>query len=65
MKFELDIKQHEQLNDWLATKDMTKYQGAIGGRLKFCFVPTSIGEITIVIDSFDKSEIDLTDYDSW
>lgn len=42
-----------------------KPKGAIGGHLVYSFCPTSIGTGLIVRCSICKSEIDLTDYDSW
>ena len=63
--FGLDDVQKKKLNEWLDTKDLTSYTGAIGGRFTYCFTSTSLGQIVKVIDQLDETEIDLTDYGAW
>jgi hypothetical protein len=56
-------KELEKLDEWLKTKDLNKYCGAIGGRFTYCITPTSLGNIYKVKDNLDKDEIDITEYD--
>lgn len=41
------------------------YTGMIGGPITYCFTPTSLGIVVSVKDSVTKSELDLTEYDTW
>lgn len=62
--FQLTESEQKKLDDWLATKNLDKYGGAIGGRFTYSFTPTSLGVIIKVSDSLEqKDTIDLTDYD--
>jgi hypothetical protein len=63
--FSLDESQKKKLDEWVATKDLSAYGGAIGGRFTYCFTQTSLGEIVQVIDGLDNTKIDLTDYSLW
>lgn len=65
MKFNLDNNELLLYNNWLKTKDLNLPCGAIGGRFTFSFTPTSMGTIIKIVDNIDKSEIDITDYESW
>lgn len=68
MIFEVHKKETEKLADWIAEHDEIcrfadgRNQGAIGGRLTYCFTPTSIGTILNVSCACEAS-IDVTDYD--
>lgn len=64
--FTLNEEQEKKLSEWLKTRELGKYAGAIGGRFTYSFTPTSIGLIVEVADGMgDKAKIDLSDYDSW
>jgi hypothetical protein len=39
-------------------------QGAIGGRLQYCFAPTSLGTV-VKVNCACGAEHDATDYKSW
>jgi hypothetical protein len=68
--FRLDTEELKKLAAWREEHDKTcKYahpskQGAIGGRLTYCFTPTSLGSVTKVKCACGE-EVDLTDYDAW
>lgn len=60
MVFALDAEQTRKLNAWddaLPDAD----PGAVGGRLSFTFVPTSIGTFVTVTDCISQTELDLSD----
>lgn len=63
MKFELTDEQIEMLVEWKKTlKKQPKT--AIGGAFTYKFTQTSLGLITVV-EYFDGSKIDLTQYSDW
>lgn len=64
-KYELYPEEEKKLLAWFRNKDMSKYQGVIGGRFTYHFTPTTLGLIVKVSDSLDSDEIDLTDYHTW
>ena len=41
------------------------YYGAIGGGLKFTFIPNGIGDSCVVTEAITGESIDLTEYDEW
>jgi hypothetical protein len=41
------------------------YYGAIGGGLKFTFIPNGIGVSCVVTEAITGESIDLTEYDEW
>jgi len=60
-----DVEQ-KRLDDWMATKDLTKYEGSIGGRFTYHITPTSLGNIIKVSDAMEqKDTIDITEYEGW
>ena len=69
-KFELDDEQVEKIKKWDDNHKKTcrfgdpLNQGAIGGRLSYCFTPTSLGEIQLVKCACGE-ELDLTEYKDW
>lgn len=66
--FSLDEEQGKKMQAWIDEHDKTckcfHKQGAIGGRLRWCFTPTSIG-VAIIVECACGEEVDLSDYDSW
>lgn len=66
--FNLDKTELEKLNTWLKKHDKKcprkLNSGCIGGRLTYCFTPTSLGVITEVKCGCG-GEINLTDFGSW
>lgn len=68
MKFELNEKELEKFNKWNEKhkKNCPLYgkDGAIGGRLNFCFTPTGLGYLINVKCKCGK-EINLTDFSDW
>jgi hypothetical protein len=66
--FSLDIGEQIRLSEWLQDHSNScpfnspENQGAIGGRLTYCFTPTSLGTITKVQCACGQS-VDVTDYD--
>lgn len=64
--FDIVGKEAETLHNWLTEHDKTcsvkHNQGAIGGRLSYCFTPTSLGIITVVKCACGE-EIDISEYD--
>lgn len=66
MTFSLDASLHSDLTKWLNVHDLTcRYagkEGAIGGKLTFCFTPMSLGTV-IKVSCACGAEHDLTDYD--
>ena len=65
MIFTIDNDQQIKLSKWMADKNLDEYTGAIGGRFTYCFTNTSLGEILVVKDNLDNTEIDLTDYEGF
>lgn len=65
MKFNIDEDESKKLEEWMSTKDFSKYSGAIGGRFTYSFTPTTLGTVITVTDNLDKNEIDLTSYEYW
>ena len=63
MKFELNEMQVRKLRAWERAKPK-KYLGAIGGGTTITFMLTGIGEF-VTAQSWDGTELDLTDVDSW
>jgi len=63
VKFELTANQIQNLKIWMNNKPLSK--DALGTQYKYCFTPTSLGTSVIVKCLITKTEIDLTDYDSW
>ena len=64
MKFELSSEELKKIDDWV--KKLPKSEvGAIGGRLEYSFTPTSLGVVVKVKDCITKTELDLTEYESW
>ena len=63
MGFQISELEQKTLNEWLKSKDLEVYCGAIGGRFTYSFTPTSLGMIIKVKDDLDGDEIDITDYD--
>lgn len=63
--FSLDKYEQEKLREWQAGHNKNVYTGAIGGRYTYSFTPTSLGTIVKVHDAVTKTEIDLTEYESW
>lgn len=64
LMFNLDTDQRAKLEAWVAALPPAK-TGCIGGRLTYHFTPTSIGDVVKVSDCITKTEIDLSDYESW
>jgi hypothetical protein len=68
--FQLDKDEQKLFNEWLEEHDKTcpfkrpENQGAIGGRLTYCFTPTSLGVATSVKCACGE-EVNVTDYGSW
>lgn len=64
MKFDLDLKEIQQLSEWDLDHQECKNSnvGAIGGRLQFSIVPTGLGTILKVKCAVCGKELDLTDY---
>ncbi len=62
--FGLNESQLEKLEDWQHSKKQV-YTGAIGGRYTYQFTPTNVGCIVTVIDNVDKTELSLSEYESW
>lgn len=66
--FELSNKQENMIKDWDHNHDCSykekfgvkKYSGAVGGRLQYIFIPTSIGDIAKVKCECG-AELDLTE----
>lgn len=64
--FTIEGSELEKLNQWMKTKNLKLYSGAIGGRFTYSFTPTSIGVGISVTDGLEqKDTINLTDYESW
>lgn len=66
MKFELSERQYKLFTELDAKHEceLKIYSGANGGRLAFCFTPTSLGLIT-TIKCGCGHEYPLTDFESW
>ena len=62
--FKLTKEQDALIDKWLEEKQ-PEYCGAIGGRFTYQFTPTSLGINVVVIDNFDKTQIDVSDYENW
>ena len=66
MEYETSEEIAKEYNQWIEGLKMNNtYAGAIGGRLAFSFIPTSIGLVCKVKDAISNTEFDLTDYGSW
>ena len=63
-KFYIDKEQRIKIREWYVKLPECDI-GAIGGRLRYEFTPTSLGTVLKVTDSFSKTQIDVTDYKSW
>lgn len=70
MEFTLTEEQSKKAADWKEKHDKTcifadpNKQGAIGGRITYCFTGTSLG-IIAKIKCGCGEELDLTDYEEW
>jgi len=70
LQFVISGLQIDKLTSWLNKHDKKcRFAkpgncGAIGGRLQYSFVPTSIGEVIKVTCACGK-EVDLSDYEDW
>jgi hypothetical protein len=53
-----------QAKEWLAGRQK-RYMGCIGGQFTLKITETSLGDIYILADDSDDSEINLTDFGSW
>lgn len=62
--FQLTDEQINRIKDWAARLPPHPV-GAIGGRLEYRFIETSLGTIAKVFDCITQEELDLTDYASW
>lgn len=68
--FTISVEQLLKIEAWLEKHDKkcmfgdSRRCGAIGGRLRYIFIPTSLGVISKVMCAC-KVEIDVTDYASW
>ncbi len=68
--FQLGEYERKALTVWLGEHDKTckfadrSKQGACGGRLTYCFTPTSIGMVT-KIECACGGEVNVTDWDAW
>lgn len=68
--FELYDDEKEKLREWLKEHDkkcvlaVPMNQGAIGGRLTYCFTPTGLGAI-VKVKCGCGSEVTLTNFDDW
>lgn len=62
MKFELDKKQKEKLKKW---QDAIKEIYGEYGHFEYRFRPSGIGDGVRVYSDLAKTEIDLTDVESW
>ena len=68
--FNLTDEQRSKYQEWLKEHDKEclytnpEAQGAIGGRITYCFTPTGLGVITSIRCACGGS-IDLTDYENW
>lgn len=60
----LDAAQAAKLSEWMSAHTPV-YSGAIGGRYTFECTPTGLGQVLKVKDEVTKTEIDLSDYESW
>ncbi|OGY62855.1 MAG: hypothetical protein A2745_01335 [Candidatus Harrisonbacteria bacterium RIFCSPHIGHO2_01_FULL_44_13] len=66
-KFVIRIEEVKKLSEWKEThrcRYRGKTGGAIGGKITYCFTPTTIGTI-IRVECACGKDIDLTDYDGW
>ena len=63
MKFELGADQIQKLKIWKKDKPLSR--DTLGTQYEYCFTPTSLGVVVIVKCLITKTEINLTDYDSW
>jgi hypothetical protein len=64
ISIELTADQIKSFNQWIK-KLPSSGSGAIGGRIEYIIVPTSIGDVIKVRDTVSKQELDLTDYSAW
>ena len=68
--FEITTEENKQISDWLKEHNKTceftnpENQGAIGGRLTYCFTPTGLGLVTKVKCACG-GEKNVTNYDDW
>ena len=64
--FSISDADAEKVAKWLENvvyKDKERYEGAIGGAVRYEFTPTSIG-LVIKVKAYEY-ELDLSDYASW
>lgn len=64
--FEIFPEEAAKLHEWWIKHDcrLKNHQGAIGGRMTYCFTPTSLGVVTKCVCACGE-EIDVTDYENW
>jgi len=74
MQFTLTEEQVKKVIEFEKTQDTIvameqgldmPYYGAVGGSLKYIFIPTSIGTIAKVYHVATKEELDITNYEDW
>ena len=63
--FTISPEEWKKFDEWVKTKDLKSYTGAIGGRWTYSFTPTNLGTIVKVKDQLLGDEIDITDYSDW
>ena len=68
MNFELSKEENTKYKKWLTKHDKKcpykNNEGSIGGRLTYCFTPTSLGVIT-EIKCGCGVKINVTNYEEW
>jgi len=65
IKFALTEDQSQKIKEWENNHNCPiEYSGAIGGKIKYTFIPTSLGNIEKVGCSCGQS-IDVTEYELW
>ena len=66
LSFSVSEKEQKAINKFIK-KQMKKHKkvGTIGDRFSYAFTPTGIGTGVSVIDGWDGSRKDCTDYDNW
>lgn len=63
--FTLSAPCHQRIEEWENDHNCPiSYEGAIGGKITYCFTPTSIGTATKALCACG-SKIDVTFYEEW
>ena len=64
MKFEIPEDKVDEVRDWIRSHECNAKQTAIGGKIKYSFIPTGLGSM-IKVSCVCGKFMDVDDSDNW